>query len=229
MAEPLTPKPARPPAERPSASEEFLPTSRSLTALRAASERCVGCELFKRATQVVFGEGPADARMMLVGEQPGDQEDRLGRPFVGPAGALLERALARVGIARERVYVTNAVKHFKWEPRGKRRLHQRPTAGEVQACRGWLMAEIDAVRPEIIVCLGATAAQAFLGRTFSVTQSRGEVFETPWARFWLATWHPSALLRMPDPDRKAAATAAFEADLARAAGLLAAVSVRRAS
>jgi uracil-DNA glycosylase family protein len=223
------PIPVRPPAEKPSASEEFLPPSRSLPALRAASEHCVGCELFRRATQVVFGEGPADARMMLIGEQPGDQEDRSGRPFVGPAGALLDRALAKVGIERAQVYVTNAVKHFKWEPRGKRRLHQKPTAGEIQACRGWMMAELDAVRPDIIVCLGATAAQAFLGKKFSVTQRRGEVFETPWARFWMATYHPSALLRMPDADSRAAATAAFEEDLARAASLLAQVSVRRAS
>lgn len=229
MAESVKPLPVRPPAEKPSASEEFLPPSRSLTALREASAQCVGCELFRRATQVVFGEGPADARLMLIGEQPGDQEDRAGRPFVGPSGALLERTLEKVGIDRAQVYVTNAVKHFKWEPRGKRRLHQKPTAGEVQACRGWMMAEIDAVRPELIVCLGATAAQAFLGKKFSVTQQRGEVFETPWARFWLATYHPSALLRMPDPDMKAQALAAFAGDLARAAALLASVAVRRAS
>lgn len=230
MAEPR-PLPVRLPAAKPSASEDFLPDSRSLPALREAAASCVGCELFRRATQVVFGEGPADARLVLVGEQPGDQEDRGGRPFVGPAGALLARTLEAVGIDRTQVYVTNAVKHFKWEPRGARRVHQKPSAAEVQACRGWLMAELDAVRPAMIVCLGATAAQAFLGRTFSVTRSRGEVYATPWARWWMATYHPSALLRMPDAASRAAATAAFEADLAVAAAALAGLraAARRAS
>lgn len=228
LSEPI---PVRPPAAKPSASEEFLPEARSLAALREAAEGCVGCELFKRATHVVFGEGPADAPLMLVGEQPGDQEDRSGRPFVGPAGALLERTLERVGIDRPSVYVTNAVKHFKWEARGKRRLHVKPSAGEVQACRGWLMAEVDAIRPAMIVCLGATAAQAFLGRGFSVTRSRGEVYQAPWARWWMATYHPSALLRMPDEASRAAATAAFEADLRIAAEALAGLraGARRAS
>lgn len=219
MAVSAKPIPVRPPAEKPSASEEFLPPSRSLKTLREAATSCVGCELFRKATQVVFGEGPAEARMMLIGEQPGDQEDRSGRPFVGPSGALLDRTLAKVGIDRSQVYVTNAVKHFKFEARGKRRLHQKPTAGEIQACRGWMMAELSVVRPEIIVCLGATAAQAFLGRKFSVTQRRGEVFETPWAAFWMATFHPSALLRMPDAESRAAATLAFEEDLGRAGSL----------
>ena len=225
------PIPVRPPAGKPSASAEFLPEGRTLAALREAAEGCVGCELFRRATHVVFGEGPTDAPLMLVGEQPGDREDRSGRPFVGPAGALLERTLAQVGIDRREVYVTNAVKHFKWEARGERRLHVTPSAIEVQACRGWLMAEVDAVRPAMIVCLGATAAQAFLGRSFSVTKRRGEVHAGPWARWWLATYHPSALLRMPDAASRAAATAAFTADLEVAAAALARVraEARRAS
>lgn len=209
------------PKEKRSASEAFIPRTRSLPALREAAQDCGGCELFKRATQVVFGEGPTDAKLMLVGEQPGDQEDLSGRPFVGPAGALLGRVLESVGISRDAVYVTNAVKHFKWEPRGKRRIHQKPTVGEVQACRGWLMAEVEAVRPAMIVCLGATAAQAFFGRTFSVTRSRGEVLSTPWAPWWMATYHPSALLRMPDEASRANATALFEADLGQASAALA--------
>lgn len=227
-ATPPVPTPLQAPPVRPSASDEFIPDTRAISSLRAAAAECAGCELFRRATHVVFGEGPADARLMLVGEQPGDHEDLLGRPFVGPAGALLARVLKRVGIPRESLYVTNAVKHFKWEARGQRRLHVKPSAGEVQACRGWLMAEIEAVRPALIVALGATAAQTFFGRGFSVTQRRGEVHDTAWAPWWMATWHPSALLRMPEP-AKAEASAQFEADLRLAADALARAATARAS
>lgn len=221
MAEPVSPIPASPVAEKPSASAAFIPDTRSLATLRRAAESCVGCELFKRGTQVVFGEGPKDARLMLIGEQPGDQEDRVGRPFVGPAGGLLARVLAEVALDRGEVYVTNAVKHFKWELRGKRRLHVRPSAAEIQACRGWLLAEISLIQPAMIVCLGATAAQGFLGRKFSILKSRGEVFENlPWAPWFMATYHPSALLRMPEEAGRAEALAAFTADLRLAARTL---------
>jgi uracil-DNA glycosylase family protein len=211
-----------PPREKPSASAEFVPEDHHLPALRRAAHDCAGCELFRGATQVVFGEGPTHARLMFVGEAPGDQEDRTGRPFVGPAGGLLARVLNAVGIPREQVYVTNAVKHFKFKAQGKRRLHVKPSAGEIQACRAWLLAELDAVRPEMIVCLGATAAQAFAGKKFSVTESHGQVFKnTPWAPWWMATLHPAALLRIPDEEARAAALAGFEADMARAAAALA--------
>lgn len=210
-----------PPREKPSAAAEFVPASRDLSDLRAAAAGCAGCELFRDATQTVFGEGPRDALLMLVGEAPGDQEDRTGRPFVGPAGGLLARVLHSVGIPRDQVYVTNAVKHFKFTRQGKRRLHVKPSAGEIQACRAWLMAELAAVRPEMIVCLGATAAQAFAGRKFSVTESHGQIFnDTPWGPWWMATLHPAALLRIPDEAARNAALAEFEADMARAAAAL---------
>jgi uracil-DNA glycosylase family protein len=225
---PLIPTPTPfpdPPREKPSSSAEFVPDARTLPALRTAAAGCAGCELFRGATQTVFGEGPTHALLMFVGEAPGDQEDRTGRPFVGPAGGLLARVLNAVGISRDQVYVTNAVKHFKFTKQGKRRLHVKPSAGEIQACRAWLLAELEAVRPEMIVCLGATAAQAFAGRKFSVTESHGQIFtDTPWAPWWMATLHPAALLRIPDEDARAAALADFEADLARAA---AALSTRR--
>ena len=212
---------------KPSASEAFIPETRSLATLRRAATDCTACELHKIGTQVVFGEGPKDARLMLIGEQPGDQEDRSGKPFVGPAGALLDRVLAAVEIPRDEVYVTNAVKHFKWKPSGKRRLHQKPGATEIQACRGWMLSEIALIKPAMIVCLGATAAQAFLGKKFSITASRGEVFETPWAPWWMATYHPSALLRMPEEAGRAAAMAAFEADLRSASEALRKLQTRR--
>ncbi len=220
---PLTPSPfPEPPREKPSSSAEFVPDSRSLPTLRTAAASCAGCELFRCATQTVFGEGPAHALLMFVGEAPGDQEDRTGRPFVGPAGGLLARVLHNVGIPREQVYVTNAVKHFKFTKQGKRRLHVKPSAGEIQACRAWLLAELEAVRPEMIVCLGATAAQAFAGRKFSVTESHGQIFnDTPWAPWWMATLHPAALLRIPDEAARDVALAGFEADMARAAAALA--------
>lgn len=204
-------------AEPESASSAFLPEARTLDALRGAIGGCRACGLCERATQPVFGEGPNAARVMLIGEQPGDQEDLMGRPFVGPAGQVLDEALVRVGIPRAEVYVTNAVKHFKFEERGKKRIHQKPSASEIRACNGWLLAEIEAVKPRHIVCLGATAAQALMGPRFSLTRSRGQVFPSKWAPWWLATYHPSALLRMEDAAQRERARAHFLEDLAQLA------------
>src|SRR6202043_3641911 len=170
----------------------------SLDELREASKTCKACDLWKLATQTVLGEGMPRAKIMLVGEQPGNQEDLEGKPFVGPAGKLLDAALLEAGIDRKKVYVTNAVKHFKWEPRGKRRIHKKPNAAEIAACRPWLDAEIEALHPKIIVCLGATAAQTLLGRDFRVTQHRGEFLKSPLASFVMATVHPFSILRAPD-------------------------------
>jgi len=189
-------------APAPSASLEFVPPSRSLPTLRKSARTCTACHLYENATQTVFGEGIAPARLMLVGEQPGDEEDRQGHPFVGPAGRLLHEILEEAGLDRSELFVTNAVKHFKFEPRGKRRIHAKPSYTESMACRGWLDAEIEAVRPRGIVCLGATAAQSFMGRAFSITKARGELQATPWTPHWLATWHPSAVLRAPDHDAR---------------------------
>ena len=177
----------------------FVPDSTNLEALRAAAPSCRGCELHCHATQVVFGEGPPDARIVLVGEQPGDREDRDGRPFVGPAGAVLDRALQSAGLQRERVYVTNAVKHFTFEPRGKRRIHQTPRLSDVRACRPWLEAELQAIRPTVVVCLGGTAARSLLGPQARVGQMRGQVLRnTSWATAVVVTLHPSAVLRADD-------------------------------
>ena len=170
--------------------------------LAASAKDCQACDLYKTGTQTVFGEGGPKSKLMFVGEQPGDQEDRSGHPFVGPAGKLLDKALEEAGIDRSRVYVTNAVKHFKWVASGKRRLHQKPNAREVAACRGWLEAEIAALKPRVIVCLGATAAQSLLGRTFRVTQQRGEWIPSPHAPRVMATIHPSAVLRAQDHDSR---------------------------
>ncbi|HET7923490.1 MAG TPA: UdgX family uracil-DNA binding protein, partial [Rhodanobacteraceae bacterium] len=178
-----------------------------------AAAECRGCELFRRATQTVFGEGAPHARIMLVGETPGDREDFVGRPFVGPAGQLLDRALDAAEIDRAAVYVTNVVKHFKWEPRGKRRLHKRPRPSEIAACMPWLRMEIDLVRAEIIVCLGATAGQALFGSRFSVTRERGRFLASSYAPFVLATLHPSALLRIGEADERHEAFEHFVADL----------------
>lgn len=191
---------------------DFLPARWTLTSLRAAAKRCRGCDLYKRATQTVFGEGPRRAPLMLVGEQPGDAEDRLGHPFVGPAGRLLDRALADAGIPRAAVYITNAVKHFKWTPRGKRRLHQRPREGEIDACKPWLVAEVKVISPRVVVCLGATAARAAFGRPVTIKQYRGRYTKTPLADATFVTIHPSAILRLNDPER-ADAYAGFVADL----------------
>jgi len=192
---------------------DLLPVHLTADSLRAAAAGCQACDLWKRGTQTVFGEGAAKARLMLVGEQPGNEEDLAGRPFVGPAGRLLDSALAEAGIDRNLAYVTNVVKHFKWEPRGKRRIHAKPNAVEIAACRPWLEAELDLVRPRVLVCLGATAAQALLGRTFRVTQSRGQWIESPLAPFVMATVHPSSILRAPDADARRAETSRFVADL----------------
>src|SRR5204863_2266858 len=186
----------------------------TLQGLREAAAGCTGCHLYQRATQTVFGEGEAHARVMLVGEQPGNDEDLSGRPFVGPAGKLLDRALEEAGIDRRQAYVTNAVKHFKWEPRGKRRIHAKPNSAEIGACRPWLDAELKIVHPRVLVCLGATAAQALLGRSFKVTQQRGTFVESPLAPLVMATVHPSSILREPDPDARRAAMKAFTRDLA---------------
>ncbi len=190
----------------------FVPPTKSLRTLANAAQKCRGCELYKNATQAVFGAGPKGARVILVGEQPGDQEDQQGAPFVGPAGALLDKALQESGISRSQVYLTNAVKHFKWEPRGKRRIHKKPRASEIKACRPWLDAELRAMAPEIIVCMGATAAQSLLGPAFKLMQQRGTLTTTATGRV-LATIHPSAVLRAPDPDARRAAYAMLVDDL----------------
>jgi DNA polymerase len=180
-----------------SSAEEFLPPRLNLKSLREAAKHCEGCDLYKDATQTVFGEGPRRASLILVGEVPGDEEDKQGHPFVGPAGRLLDEALEQAGVSRDEVYVTNAVKHFRWEPRGKRRLHKKPTARQIEACRPWLQSEILVVKPRVIVCLGATAAQSILGPTFRITKQRGKFFAGEQA--WItATYHPSAILRAPD-------------------------------
>ena len=183
--------------------EEFArparpPDTTSLSAVREAANDCEACHLYKRATQTVFGEGPKSATMMLVGEQPGDYEDVAGKPFVGPAGKIMDQALEEAGIDRKEVYVTNAVKHFKWEPRGKRRIHQKPNSREIAACRPWLEAELRIVKPKLVVAMGATAAQTIFGPTFRVTRERGKVLSSKLAPRVLATVHPSSLLRQPD-------------------------------
>ena len=181
---------------------KLIPDRPTIATLRDAAKDCQACDLFVRGTQTVFGEGLQKAVLMLVGEQPGDQEDLTGHPFVGPAGKLLDRALEAAGIDRAAVYVTNVVKHFKWEPRGKRRIHQKPNAAEIAACRPWLDAEIQVVKPRAIVCLGATAAQALLGRQFKVSVHRGAFVPSPLAPLVLATVHPSSILRAPDEDAR---------------------------
>src|ERR1700732_2333445 len=202
-------------------SEKILfPLHASLDELREASKTCKACDLWKLATQTVFGEGEQDAKIMFVGEQPGNQEDLEGKPFVGPAGKLLDTALVEAGIDRRKVYVTNAVKHFKWELRGKRRIHKKPNAAEIAACRPWLDSEIAAIRPKIIVCLGATAAQALLGKDFRVTQHRGEFIESNLAPYVAATVHPSSILRAPDDNARHEEMARFIADLKKIARAL---------
>jgi len=192
---------------------ELIPEDPDLEQLSAIAASCTGCHLYRDATQTVFGRGPVPARVMLVGEQPGDQEDKQGLPFVGPAGRLLDQALDEAGISEPIRYVTNVVKHFKWEARGKRRIHKKPNLEEITACRPWLDAEIDIVRPRALVCLGATAAQALLGRSFRVTQHRGEPVDSPLAELVTATVHPSSILRAPDDRARAEALEGFVADL----------------
>jgi uracil-DNA glycosylase len=197
----------------------LIPPNPTLRKAAEAAKGCRACDLWKTGTQTVFGEGKAKAELMLVGEQPGDQEDLAGRPFVGPAGQLLDRALEEAGIDRELAYVTNVVKHFKWQPRGKRRIHQKPNAAEIAACRPWLDAELELLRPKVLVCLGATAAQALLGRQFRVSRDRGVPVESNLAPVVMATVHPSSILRSDDRE---AEFALLVEDLRRVAGAVAA-------
>jgi DNA polymerase len=194
-----------------------LPDQLTLPALREAAAGCRACDLYKTGTQTVFGEGAERAQIMFVGEQPGDREDIEGKPFVGPAGRVLDEALEEAGIDRSRVYITNAVKHFKWKPQGKRRLHQKPNAAEINACRPWLDAEIAVVKPRLLVLLGATAAQALLGRDFRVTLQRGQLIERPGLPPMMATVHPSSILRAPDDETRELELRAFVQDLKRVA------------
>jgi uracil-DNA glycosylase family protein len=203
-----------------SSAADFLPPSRSLRTLGKAAEGCRGCDLYKHATQVVFGRGGKGAELMLVGEQPGDKEDLEGEPFVGPAGRLLDKALGEAGIDRSAAYVTNAVKHFKWRPRGNRRLHQTPRAGEIEACKPWLQAEVEAVEPQALLALGATAARSLFGAEVKVTKDRGRPLESPLAPVAAVTIHPSAILRLREHDEREAELAAFVADLEGVAAAL---------
>ena len=198
----------------------LVPDRPTLARLRAAAAGCTACPLYKTGTQTVFGEGLATARAIFLGEQPGDSEDRAGRPFVGPAGKLLDRALEEAGVDRKLVYVTNVVKHFKWTATGKRRLHEKPNAREIGACRPWLEAELRVIKPEVLVCLGATAAQALLGKSFRVTQMRGEILSHELAPAILATVHPSSILRAPDDETRRREMELFVRDLRKVAPLL---------
>ena len=208
---------AKPPAKD---AARLIPARPTLKAVREAAKECRACDLWKHATQTVFGEGRRGSSLMLIGEQPGDAEDLSGHPFVGPAGGVLDRALADAGIDRASVYLTNAVKHFKWEPRGKRRIHKKPRASEIGACRPWLETEIALMKPRVIVCLGATAAQALLGAGFKVTRHRGVFVPSPLAPRVLATVHPSSILRAPDDAARREAMKAFTEDLRTAARAL---------
>jgi uracil-DNA glycosylase len=200
-------------ASEPNDATPFLPERRSLSALRESVQGCRGCHLWRGATQAVFGEGLKRARVMLIGEQPGDKEDLAGKPFVGPAGRELDRGLEAAGIERKQAYVTNVVKHFKFEERGRRRIHQTPKRFEIEACKPWLDEELEAVEPEAVVLLGATAAKALLGSSFRVTQHRGELLDSQLAQIVSATIHPSAILRAPDDAARAAEREAFADDL----------------
>jgi uracil-DNA glycosylase len=207
---PPEPKPGEP-------VPNLIPDRPTLKTVAEVAAGCKACDLYKRGTQTVFGEGPKVASLMLVGEQPGDAEDLAGHPFVGPAGKLLDRALEQAGIDRQSVYVTNVVKHFKWEPRGKRRIHAKPNAAEISACRPWLETEIALVRPRALVCLGATAAQALLGKSFKVSKQRGEFVESSLAPLVMATVHPSSILRAPDDESRRTEIEHFVADLKKLA------------
>jgi uracil-DNA glycosylase family protein len=198
-------------------AEALIPEQPTLPALREAAAGCRACDLYETSTQTVFGEGAVEAKVMFVGEQPGDREDIEGKPFVGPAGRLLDEALKEAGIDRSRVYITNAVKHFKWKPQGRRRLHQKPNAAEINACRPWLDAEVALVKPQILVCLGATAAQALLGREFRVSLQRGQFIQHAGMPLMMATVHPSSILRAPDEESREIEMRAFVHDLERLA------------
>ncbi len=199
---------------------EFFPDKSTLSAFKDAAADCKACDLWKRGTQTVFGEGARRARVLFVGEQPGNEEDLTGKPFVGPAGRLFDSALAEVGIDRSQTYVTNVVKHFKWEPRGKRRIHKKPNSQEIAACRPWLEAEIALVKPKVIVALGATAAQALLGPKFRVTKQRGEFLESALAPYIMATVHPSSILRAPDDETRRLEMRLFINDLKKLAKVI---------
>ena len=211
----------------PNSAVPFLPKRITLETLREAARGCRGCPLYRNATQTIFGEGPLSARVVLVGEQPGNDEDLAGKPFVGPAGRLLDEALKSAGIGRSDAYVTNVVKHFKWTPKGKRRLHKKPGAREIGACIPWLDKEIDLIKPQVIVCLGATGAQALLGSDFRVSVQRGEVVKTHLAPFAVATVHPSSILRQLTEEARDREMQRFIADLSVAAELLAPIGQRR--
>jgi len=193
----------------------LIPSRPTISKLRTVAAGCQACDLWKLGTQTVFGEGGSKPRVMFVGEQPGDQEDIQGRPFVGPAGKILDKALEAAGIDRKQVYVTNAVKHFKWEPRGKRRIHKKPNSLEITACKPWLEAEIEVLKPDVIVCLGATAAQSLIGKDFKVSTQRGIFIDSPLAPYVMATVHPSSLLRAPDDETRRRETLRFIEDLKR--------------
>jgi uracil-DNA glycosylase family protein len=212
----MTERPPRPGRPVP----DLIPDRPTLSRVRGAAKECQACDLYKRGTQTVFGEGASKAALMLVGEQPGDVEDTSGHPFVGPAGKLLDRALADAQIDRATVYVTNVVKHFKWEPRGKRRIHKKPNAAEIEACRPWLDVEVQLVKPRAIICLGATAAQALLGRQFRITAHRGEFMASSLAPLVLATVHPSSILRAPDDEARHREMQRFTDDLRKVARAL---------
>jgi uracil-DNA glycosylase len=203
-----------------STAATLIPDTATLPQIREIAAGCQACELWKKGTQTVFGEGGSTAKIVLVGEQPGNDEDLAGHPFVGPAGKLLDKALDEAGIDRGQAYVTNVVKHFKWEPRGKRRIHAKPNAQEITACFPWLQAEIQLLQPRLVVCLGATAAQALLGKAFRVTQQRGVLLDAPFATKVMATVHPSSILRAPDPEARTLETREFIADLKIAAEYL---------
>ncbi|HEY0549085.1 MAG TPA: UdgX family uracil-DNA binding protein [Verrucomicrobiae bacterium] len=198
----------------------LIPPRPTISKLQQAARGCRACPLWKTGTQTVFGEGSRHAKVVFVGEQPGNDEDLAGKPFVGPAGKLLDKALVEAGINRDEVYVTNAVKHFKWEPKGKRRIHKKPNAREIAACRPWLDAELDLLKPQVVVCLGATAAKALLGKDFKVSQRRGEFVKSPLAPHAVATVHPSSILRAPDEGSRREAYASFVADLKKIAKVI---------
>jgi len=216
--------------ERPkSTAAPLVPPRPTLTSLRTAAAGCRACDLWQHGTQTVFGEGSSHAKVMFVGEQPGDKEDLSGKPFVGPAGALLDKALEQAGIDRKQVYVTNMVKHFKWEPRGKRRVHKKPNAIEIAACRPWLDAEIQVTKPDVIVCMGATAAQSLLGKDFKVSRMRGQVVQSELAPFVMATVHPSSVLRAPDDESRHREMELFIQDMKEVAKVIVGKAPRRAA